>query len=583
MGINRKWFFIYFILLSLPPGLKAQAPTFQASLNAREVLAGGYFEVSFTLENGKGSDFSAPDFGTLQVVAGPSQSSQISIINGVRSQKLMYGYTLLAARPGTYTIGPASIRVGKDILKTRAITIKVLPAGTQGSKRASGEDIFVRAELSDTLAYPGQQLLLSYVLYFSRSQVRGYDFLRFPVLDGFHAEEVNTRQGMEIRVIDGREYQSTTIRSIAIFPQKLGRLFIEEAQVSLSVLGRNDPFTFFGSSKAIPVITNSLSVEVVPLPDGAPATFRGAIGKFEMQSSINSRSVTTDDAITLKVSIQGTGLARFIEAPELDGGNDFEVYDPRVVDEQVYATQQDVSSRKSFEYLLVPLNPGRKKLQVAFSYFDTDSLKYVTLNSPRYTIEVGQGREKGRNLSPEELLEKYQLRPPSVSTGISRADNGFFGSAGWWILMGMILLAIPVVAGVKGYQRKQGRIDPAQRRKTRAMATARKRLAVANQALDAADARTFYKALSDALQKYVADKFSIQTKDFTRERVRQILIDQELDAASADKYLGLLDRCEQALFSGFSNAVRTEFYEESVSIITELEQSLEKSGRKRDR
>ena len=559
--------------------VQGQEVAFYASLNAWEVVAGSYFEVRFTLENASGKDFSAPDFEGLNVVSGPAQSSQISIVNGQRSQKLSYGYTLMAKKPGRYSIGPASIRVGNKSLKTKEVLIEVLPASTTTGKADSGKDFFVLAELSDSIAFPGQQVLLRYVLYTTR-QIRGYNFLSFPSFDGFYSQEIDVREGSEIRVIDGREYQSQPLKTIALFPQRLGDLAVEAVQISLGLVSRGDPFSFFGSSRNVPVTSNSAMVRVIPLPDGAPESFKGAIGNYKMETSINSRTVTTDDALNLKVSIQGNGLAKFIEAPDLDLGTRFEVYDPRVVEEKVFVSNDDVISRKVFEYLVVPMETGRQNIQVAFSYFDTDSNLYQTLNSPMYTIDVSAGKEQKSHLTPEQMLEKYQLRPPDMHTGMHKGNNWFFGSFTFWILLALLAATMPVLYGIKWYQVQQGKIDPLVIKRSRAMAEARKRLSLAAECQQRKEIQPFYKAISDALQKYVADKFSVETKDFTRDHVRGLLGKKEVDPLVVERYLSLLERCERALFSGSTQDASQEIYDESAGLIRDLETILDKKPRK---
>ena len=50
-----------------------------------------------------------------------------------------------------------------------------------------------------------------------------------------------------------------------------------------------------------------MTIDVKPLPAGKPADFSGGVGEFNITSSINSTNVKTNDAVTVKLVISGTG------------------------------------------------------------------------------------------------------------------------------------------------------------------------------------------------------------------------------------------------------------------------------------
>jgi len=545
---------------------------FYASTNAKEVLAGSYFQIGFVLENANGSQFQAPDFDGLEVVSGPNLSSNISISNGMRSQKKSFNYTVLANNPGTITIRQASIKVEGRILKSDPISIKVVRAGTRKNpvKNDLSKKVFVQAEISDTVAYPGQQLLLRYVLY-TTVRVKSYNILSDPIYEGFYTQAISTNDAGERRVIDGVEYQSQVIKTVALFPQKLGDLNAEAVQFSLGLSNRNDPFTFFGNTKQHNVVTNEVWVRVIPLPEDAPESFNGALGRFNMESGINKKQLSTDDALSLKVRITGNGLSKFIEAPKIDLGQDFDVYDPKVINENVYAAKEDIISEKTFEYLLVPLKEGRKKVQVKFSYFDTDSSKYLTLLSPPYSVNILAGQNSLLGLSAEELLEKYQLKPLMLNTSLKKGNKYFYGSTGFWILVSLLFLLMPLMLLLRWYKIKQGKIDPKLLRRKKASKEALKRLAHARDFLDNENHSSFYKAVSDSLIKYISDKFSIETLNFTKENIQKELDSKGVPEELSTEYLDILKKCELALFAGSDLKGSLKMYERSYALLEELE------------
>ena len=101
-------------------------------------------EFSLNASPDEGS-FTAPSFEGFDVVAGPafSQGSSIQIVNGqmTRSSNYTITYVLLPQQEGNFTIGAASVRVGKSQYKTKALPIEVVeetPESSGGQQAVQG-------------------------------------------------------------------------------------------------------------------------------------------------------------------------------------------------------------------------------------------------------------------------------------------------------------------------------------------------------------------------------------------------------------------------------------------------------------
>ncbi len=103
-------------------------PAFSVKLSTDSVLMGNYFQVQFILENGNGTDFQEPDFTQdFNIVSGPGHSNFTTIVNGEVSQKMTISYYLEPKQKGLFYIGPASIRVGDQVLETDPVEVLVVP------------------------------------------------------------------------------------------------------------------------------------------------------------------------------------------------------------------------------------------------------------------------------------------------------------------------------------------------------------------------------------------------------------------------------------------------------------------------
>jgi hypothetical protein len=95
----------------------------------------------------------------------------------------------------------------------------------------------------------------------------------------------------------------------------LDRLF--EPEVS------GTPFTQHIVLESKPVM-----VHVKPLPEaGKPVDFNGAVGKYSITASLNTKEVDTGDAANLSVSVKGTGNLPVINAPAISWPANMESYD----------------------------------------------------------------------------------------------------------------------------------------------------------------------------------------------------------------------------------------------------------------
>ncbi len=101
----------------------------------RVAALGEPFRVEFTL-NDKPEDFVAPDFGSFEVIAGPSVSegTSISMVNGntTRTFSVTYTYVLVASQTGNHTIGGAKATVSGKDYSTKAYPIEIVQERTSG-------------------------------------------------------------------------------------------------------------------------------------------------------------------------------------------------------------------------------------------------------------------------------------------------------------------------------------------------------------------------------------------------------------------------------------------------------------------
>jgi hypothetical protein len=588
-----------------------QDASFDATVDKNPVASGDQFNLSFVLSNagmGGGKNMKLPDLSAFHIMAGPNQSSSMQFINGAVSSSITYSYVLQPKDVGKYVIGPATIEVGGKEYKTKPVTMEVVKGAPKPKQQAAaqaedvgaqiGDNLFLRATVDRNHVTQGEQINLVFKLY-TRVSVSNYGVDKSPTMIGFWGEDIENPKNIALstETINGKQYRVGIIRRMALFPTQSGTLEIAPMEVTTQVQLQTrslDPFDAFfrdpfGRTVNYKVKSDPLKVKVEPLPGGAPAGFKGAVGKFSMNTSVDKRSTKTNEPVTLKVTISGTGNIKVLEVPEIELPKDFEQYPPKVSD-NINRQEGKISGSKTFEYLLIPRYPGQKSIKsFSFSYFDPSKHQYTTIQSPQIEMHVEQGTASAPPVIAGGTREDVQLlsqdirfikvgQPGLVRRGEQPYTSGLF----------FALMALPFVglAGTLVYarQRQAEMLDAAGFRNRRALKVARKGLKQAEVLLGAKESGSaaqkleFYSEVARATQKYLSDKLNIQQADMSLDKVSESLAGRSINPAISKTLKNVWETCEMARFAPTSleSAAMQKTYDDAQWMIVELERTLKK-------
>ena len=569
------------------------------------VAVGDQFRLSYTITTQEVRDFRVPSIKGFEVLMGPSRSTQssVQIINGktTSTQSITFTYILMAKTEGEYTIPGATITADGNQMVSNSVKIKVLPAdkssqggqqrGRTGSATISGNDLFITGTINKTTVYEQEAILLTYKIY-TQVDLRGFDNVKLPDFKGFHSQEVelptNRRWGLEH--YKGRNYQTTIFRQFVLFPQQSGKLTIDAARfdASIAVATQVDPFdfdSFFnggGGSYMVKksLFTPKLTIDVKALPD-KPADFSGGVGDLNISSSINSTSVKTNDAVTVKLVISGTGNLKLLSNPEVKFPEDFEIYDPKS-ENNFRLTSDGLSGNKVIEYLAIPRNPGDYKIPpVSFTYFDVKSKSYKTLTTEGYDLHVEKG-EGNATQTIANFTNKEELKVLNEDIRFIKQNevkltprgSFFFGTPGYWLFY-LIPALVFIVFFVIYRKQIAANANVAKVRTRKANKVAVKRLKLAGKLLTDNKKDAFYDEVLKALWGYVSDKLSIPMSRLSKDNIEEELRNYGVDDALIAEFLKVLDNCEFARFApADANQGMDKIYAEALDIISKMEGSI---------
>lgn len=614
---------------------QAQNMRFTTKVSATSIGLDEGLQVQFMLENAQGdvNSFTPPPFKDFDVVQGPMQMQGTSIVNGSRSDYVSLIYVLQPKHVGSFTLAAATVRVNGNIVRSNPVTIEVVkgsnsataPATSQrgggfpggGDNGGNGnnlpegvlrkgenvtaklkKNIFVKVAVDKTTLYEGEQLTATYKLY-TRLPTNS-SVTKVPAFKGFSAKDVelpNPPQATE-ELVNGMVYKVFTIRRTMLFPLQSGQLELDPAEVDNQVkllqvtpnshkrardpfdeMFGSDPFDddFFGQQGeyvTVPYKIESapVTINVKPLPANRPDSYTGAVGQFRMEANIDKDHLTTDDAMTLKVTITGQGNVNLLNAPKVSIPGAFERYDPKVTDD-IAKNSNPLSGSRIFEFPLMPQEAGDHTIpQIEFTYFDPASQSFKTLRSNAFTVHVTPGKQS-KHEKEDFSVGKNQLAPIHRDvTSWTKASGFFFSTVWFWLLL--LLPAVPLVWLILKKRKEAYNTQNASLLKHRyANKVALKRLSLAAKLLKEGKQKEFYEETSRAVWGYLSNKLHIPFAELNRQLVTDKL--QHLHADRTTPLFELMDDCEMALYAPSGGKGRMQqTYQQAVDIISTLEQDL---------
>jgi len=536
---------IFIVLLFALPGWAADKVAF--TMEAPQVVElGEQFRLAFSV-NAKGQNLKLPDLSDFEVLMGPStsQSTSFQIINGVSSQSVSFSYlyVLRAKKEGRFNISPGTITVDGTEYKSNAQSIEVVKGSAKPSTGGVDEptttpgtvpkkDLFVKLNIDKHSLYKGEHLTATIKIY-SKVNLNGFEDISIPNFEGFWSQDIQLPQQISLQreTYNGEIFNVGTLKKTLLFPQQTGNISIGSVKIDCIVQQRvrksqsmfDDFFDSFANVKAT-IVSDPVSINVMPLPT-PPAAFSGAVGKFDIRSSITTKNVRENDAITIKLDVTGNGNIKLINPPKITFPADFEVYDPKT-NSNFSASDQGLNGNISFEYLFLPRFAGTYTIPaVNFVYFDTNSKKYVTKTTEEYQIKVAKGdgsHAQTINAVAKEDLKQIGSDIRYIKTGMAQLHPRgytFFGSFAFYLLyIGGILTLLAIY--LLNQKRIRENANVARMKNKKASKVALKRLKEASGHLRTGSDEKFYESVTRAFWGYLSDKLTIPASELSREKHR---------------------------------------------------------------
>lgn len=605
----RKLLFTALMILSVVPAF-AQSEIKVQTHNV--VAADEQFNVTFIIDGeSKPSDFTWNPGDDFQLLWGPQQgrSTSVQMINGktTKSVQTTYSYVLRPLKAGKFTIARASAKVkGQDIF-SEPVSIEVVASGSanrqtdgssQGGQQAQrqsqngmiqDDDIFLTLELSRSNVVVGEPITATLKLY-QKVNIAGFESAEFPTFNGFWSQEIEAPTNIEFvrETYDGQIYNSALLRKFILIPQQQGQIKIDPAElvclvnVRVSTGGASIFDGFFDDYRTVrkKVASKPLTVNVSPLPAGAPASFAGGVGEFRISAELSKDTIRTHEAASLLVTVTGRGNVSLLEAPKVNFPPDMEVYDTKISDK---IDKGGTAGSKYYEFPFIPRSHGDFVIEpIRYSYYDVNQKKYVTLETPPIPISVERGNETDaggivvagnvqkdvRNLGSD--IRFISTKDP----GLSSKGVFFVGSVLFWIILAVLAAAAAICwAALRHLAARRADVVGTKNRKATKMAL--KRLQLAGTFLKQNLYTAFYEELHKALLGFISDKLNMPVSELSRDRIAESLKDGNVNSGLTETFIGILDACEFARYAPDAGHEAMEaHYQAAVEVISSIDSEM---------
>jgi hypothetical protein len=585
--------YISLFLFLISTSFVAAQVKFEAKVSKTKLGINERLRVDFEM-NTDGDNFNPPSFSDFTVVGGPNQSVSHSWVNGVRSFSKTYSYFLAPKKTGSIIINQATIEIEGSTYKTSPVTVQITsavnrPNDPDNVENVADDNLHLIAEISNSNPYLNEAITVVYKLYVSEDiGVSNFREIDNPRYNDFWSQNIEIKNNQPQNVqFKGRNYRYLAIRKTVLYPQKSGKLEIEPLSLDITVEVPTNKRDFFGGRMMTQVhktvSAGSKTLQVKPLPEnGKPANFTGAVGDFDFKLTTSKTDLNATESLQARLEVTGNGNLKLFQLPKLSLPSSLEVYEPEHI-ENIRTTLDGMQGGIADNYTIVPQFKGKYPIpNVEFSYFDLKTETYKTISSGQLIINVLEGPTNSTNSDSNfaavgEGKQRVVMNNDQFAFIKSEANlepiqsEPFFKSSWYWSSLLLPLMAIPLALVFR--KKKAERAADVKGNKIRkADKLAKKYLGEAKKALGQKEA--FYIALEKALHNYLKAKLQIETSDFSKDHIKSLLIKREVDKTIVNDFITILDSCELARYTPFSEVTMQHDYDKAANTISVIDKQI---------
>jgi hypothetical protein len=619
--------YVFIALLSIAHLFTANAQAkFATAVSSNEIGRNDYLQIQFIISNAKQIDqFSAPSFPDFQIVEGPSQSTGMTNINGNVSQYQSIAFLIQPSKTGKFTLSGATATIDGKQMHSNSVSVTVTPGSSGGGSPhinnnlvqpffrpqwpgepeednkeyvlKAGENVsdvirknlFVRVQVSKNKCYVGEPIVATYKLYSClRSESR---VTKLPSMNGFSVYDMvdPNKNAPSYETVNGKKFTVHIIRKTQLIPLQSGTVELDPVQIENDVYFLkggsrrhhtnilDDFFDNFSNEEGgnmveqhITLNSKPVSITVNALPEkNKPANFSGAVGSFNVNASIENKTIAARDEATLKITVKGKGNLPIINAPQIAWPPSIEGNDP-TAKENVDKSVAPMAGEKTFEYIFSPKNQGDHSIPpIEFSYFDPSTNNYRTIKTEAMDFYAAAENKKTRSPNAEPPAEQ---KPEN-----GNAFKSFVEDHLEWFFAAIILCSLAAYffsQNRKISQKEKEKEEALRQEKEKAFIQATEAidpLLRAKAFLSYSDYKGFYEELNRAVWTVLREKLQIRSSELNKQNVIKQLQIQGWDPYEIMHLETILNKCDMNLYTpDYNESNSQQFLLETEGLLNKL-------------
>jgi hypothetical protein len=577
-------------------------------VSLREVPVGMPFNLDIVIENAERYDMPVlPAIDDLRVLGGPtpSTSSYTQIINGrtTRSETVTLRYRCVIERECVVTVPPISVTADGQAHTTQPVRIAATASETQDLLFVEVNSARRRVYLGETVEvtleiwlrpYQNQQFNLQFDEQMMFNQIALQDSSWGDFADDLRAENISVSE--RLRTDSSGQERAYFVYSVSskTVPRAPGLMTFDEVRIVVRYPERlarsRDMFDRMTGrdlqvAQAKPLVggVQPTQIEVMPLPsEGKPATFAGAVGRFDFVVSASPTNVSVGDPITLAMTVidqtpGGGSRLEVLRPPSLDNVPDLAA-GFQWPSEALAGTVS--GNRKTFMQSIRARDASVAQIPaIPFSYFDPIDERYVVVESRPIPLSV----RASRSLDMRDVVAAAgEGASDQTPTELTEVQGGIFANEtiverllvshelefeAWHFAVVIVPPAIVAAVGGHRWRARHRAGNRAALRRKSAARTAKRMLE--------ASADSGAGAVMTALTSYIADRFDLPPRGLTAGDAVHELRSRNASADLLREFQSVLAECETMQFgarSGRSDATASRsLRERAIRCIEQLE------------
>jgi len=375
----------------------------------------GQLELVFTDCQPSGS-VSVPQVNGLQVLGQPGRATSFSMINFQTSSSTTLSYAVLPTQSGRIQIPSFEVATDKGKKTVPGLALDVT-AASSSSKRPppapqqnfpfppgffqntpppvanqgnSAGAVQATATADPNRPFAGEVFDVNYRVFITGNRSGRVKTTPLWDVQNFSAEAWDRGQQIGPGGSQGLQFHT---RAMVPKPGTFDLPPIrQKLDLDTALGGRSFFFTAPGSEE-VEVSTDAVALQIQPLPGGAPAGFKGAVGQFVLESKMVPEQVNEGEPVTWTLTLKGTGnWPMSVELPARTISNQIRTIQPKLRKE---FNGTDIFTGAVVEDLvMIPTQSGEYELpSVKFVFFDPKKKSYETAEAkpPKIIVTKGGG------------------------------------------------------------------------------------------------------------------------------------------------------------------------------------------------